>query len=219
MPIRWSPDGRSILVPGKDKKIQHGLYLVDAQTGEVRSTLQPDLNSDISNPAWFPDGKRLLYTDIHGESGTITETVVVRDLQTGQKTELFRPTRGLKIDDIALSPDGRQVALTLLEKETRSSVLKVLQVAGGEASELVRAKEPEKIVGDSLNWSSDSRYIVFGKGRSTGQESKTQLLAISSRGGEPHALGLAMNSVRSLSFDPSGHHVAFGAGTVRTRSS
>ena len=214
-PIRWSPDGRSILVPGKDKKIQHGLYLVDAQTGEVRSALQSDLNSDISSPAWFPDGKRLLYTDIHGGSGTVTEMVVVRDLQTGQKTELFRPTRGLKIDDIALSPDGRQVALTLVEKETRSSVLKVLQVAGGEASELVRAKEPETIVGDSLSWSSDSQYIVFGKGRSTSREPKTQLLAISSHGGEPHALGLAMDSVGSLSFDPSGHHVAFGAGSTK----
>jgi Tol biopolymer transport system component len=214
-PIRWSPDGRSILVPGKDKKIQHGLYLVDAQTGEVRSNLQSDLNSEISHPAWFPDGKRLLYTDRRPESGTITEAVVVRDLQTGQKTELFRPTRGLKIDDIALSPDGRQVALTLLEKETRSSVLKVLPLAGGEASELVRAKEPETIVGDSLSWSSDSRYIVFGKGRSTGQEPKTQLLTISSRGGEPHALGLAMDSVGSLSFDPSGHHVAFAAGSAR----
>lgn len=214
-PLRWSPDGRSILVPGKDKKIQHGLYLVDAQTGEFRSTLRSDVDSDTSHPAWFPDGKRLLYTDIRGESGTITEAVVVRDLQTGQKTELFRPTRGLKIDDIALSPDGRQVALTLLEKETRSSVLKVLPVAGGEASELVRAKEPETIVGDSLSWSSDSQYIVFGKGRSTSREPKTQLLAISSHGGEPHALGLAMDSVGSLSFDPSGHHVAFSAGSAK----
>jgi Tol biopolymer transport system component len=215
-PIRWSPDGRSILVQGKDKKIQHGLYLVDVQTGEVRSNLQSDLNSEISHPAWFPDGKRLLYTDRRPESGTITEAVVVRDLQTGQKTELFRPSRGLKIDDIALSPDGRQVALTLLEKETRSSVLKVLPLAGGEASELVRAKEPEAIVGDSLNWSSDSRYIVFGKSRSTGQEPKTQLLTISSRGGEPQALGLAMDSVGSLSFDPSGHHIAFAAGRAKS---
>jgi Tol biopolymer transport system component len=214
-PIRWSPDGRSILVPGKDKKIQHGLYLVDPQTGKVMSTLQSDLDSEISHPAWFPDGKRLLYTDVLRESGTRTEAVVVRDLQTGRKTELFRPTRGLKIDDIALSPDGRQVALTLLEKETRSSVLKVLPVAGGEASELVRAKEPETIVGDALSWSSDSQYVVFGKGRSTSGEPKTQLLAIASHGGEPHALGLAMDSVGSLSFDPSGHHVAFSAGSAK----
>lgn len=209
--IRWSPDSRSILVQGKDKKIQHGLFLVDAQTGEVRSTLRSDPHSEISHPAWFPDGKRLLYTDIHSESGT-SETVVIRDLETDRKTELFRPTRGVNIDDIALSPDGQQVALTLLEKATRSSVLKVLPVSGGEATELVRAKEPETIVGDSLNWSSDSRYIVFGKRQSTSEEPKTQLLTISSRGGEPHPLGLAMDSVHSLSFDPSGHHVAFAAG-------
>jgi Tol biopolymer transport system component len=215
-PIRWSPDGRSILVPGKDKKIQHGPFLVDAQTGEVKSTLHPDPDSDISNAAWFPDGKRLVYTDTDGESGTITETVVMRDLETGRKTELFRPVPGLKIDDIALSADGRQVALTLLEKATRSSVLKVLPVAGGEASELVRATEPETIVGDSLSWSPDSRYIVFGKGRSTGQEQKTELLAISSRGGEPHPLGLSMDSVRRVSFDPSGHHIAFAAGRAKS---
>jgi Tol biopolymer transport system component len=93
--------------------------------------------------------------------------------------------------------------------------LKVLPVAGGEARELVRAKEPETIVGDSLSWSSDSRYIVFGKGRSTGQERKTQLLAISPSDGEPHAVGLAMDSVSSVSFDPSGHHIAFGAGSAK----
>jgi hypothetical protein len=73
----------------------------------------------------------------------------VRDLQTGRNTELFRAAPGATIDDIALSPDGQQVALTLLEKQKRSSVLKLLPVAGGEASELVRAKEPEVIVGDS----------------------------------------------------------------------
>ncbi len=222
-PMRWSPDGRSILVPGKDKKIQHGLYRVDAQTGEVTPILRWDMDSEISDPAWFPGGKRLLYTYKHDESGTTTETILMRDLETSREKELFRSAPGLKIDDIALSPDGRQVALTLLEKETRSSVLKVLPVAGGEASELVRSKEPETIVGDALSWSSDSRYIVFGKAQATSQDPqgffppgrKTQLLAISSRGGEPHALGLAMDSVRRVSFDPDGHHLAFAAGMGR----
>jgi Tol biopolymer transport system component len=207
-PIRWSPDGRAILVPGKDTEGRHGLFLVDAQTAEVSAALLWE-GSEISHPAWFPDGKRLLYS--RGESGTTAAAVLVRDLETGRETEFYRPTLGSTIDDIALSPDGRQVALTLLETETRESALKVLPIAGGEASELVRAKEPDVIVGDSLSWSSDSRYIVFGRTRATGQERKPQLLAISSRGGEPHALGLAMDSVRSLSFDPTGHHVAFAA--------
>jgi Tol biopolymer transport system component len=205
-PMRWSPDGRSILVSGKDRKLRHGLFLVDAQTGEVTSILWWD-DSEISNPAWFPDGKRLLYS--RGESGTRAEIIMVRDLGTGREKELFRSAPGVKIDDTALSSDGQQVALTLLEKETRSSVLKVLAIASGESTELVRSKEPEVIVGDSLSWSSDSRYIVFGKGRAVGQERKIQLLAISSRGGEPHALGLAMDSVRDVSFHPDGHYLTF----------
>jgi Tol biopolymer transport system component len=217
-PIRWSPDGRSILIPGKDKKIQHGLYLVDVETVKVTSILPSEMGSEIANPAWFPDGKRLLYTDIHDESGAITEAVVVRDLQTGQKTELFRSTSGLKIDDIAVSSDGQQVALTLLDKETQSSVLKVLPVAGGDAIELVRAKEPEEIVGASLSWSSDSHYIVFGRTRASNQERKTELLVISPRGGEPHALGLAMDSVRSVSFQPDGKHLAFAASAGKDKS-
>ncbi len=222
-PIRWSPDGRSILVPGKDRKIQHGLFLVDAQTGEVTPAVWWG-DSEISNPAWFPDGKRLLYNESHRESGTIRETILAHDLQTGRNTELFRAAAGSTIDDIALSPDGQQVALTLLEKQNKSSVLKLLPVAGGETSELVRAKEPEAIVGDSLSWSSDSRYIVFGRAKTTSQEMqgdfpsgpRTQLLAISSRGGEPHTLGLAMDSAHNLSFDPTGHHIAFAAGTAKS---
>jgi Tol biopolymer transport system component len=222
-PIRWSPDGRSILVPGKDRKIQHGLFLVDAQTGEVTPAVWWG-DSEISNPAWFPDGKRLLYNESHRESGTIRESILVRDLQTGRNTELFRATPGATIDDIALSPDGHQVALTLLEKQNKSSVLKLLPVAGGETSELVRAKEPEVIVGDSLSWSSDSRYIVFGRAQTTSQElqgsfpsgRKTQLFAISSRGGEPHTLGLAMDSAHSFSFDPTGHHITFAAGRAKS---
>ena len=115
-------------------------------------------------PAWFPDGKRLLFHSQRFEAGTIMPAaVVVRDLATGQEKVIFQPSSGMEIDDLALSPDGQQVALTLMEKQTRSSLLKVLPVSGGEARELTRTKEPEVIVGDSLSWSSDSRYIVFGK--------------------------------------------------------
>ena len=213
-PLRWSPDSQSILVPGKDKKILHGTYLVDVRTGEIKSTVQSDPNSEISHPAWFPDGKRLLYADIHSDSGTITEAVVILDLQTARKTELFRASPGSKIDDIALSSDGRLVALAVVDKGTQSTALKVLSVGGGDVSELIRAKEPEAIVGDSLSWSGDSRYIIFGKSQATGQ--KIQLLAIASSGGEPHALGLAMDSVHNFTFDTSGHHVAFAAGRARS---
>mgnify|MGYP001595374024 CR=1 FL=1 len=206
-PIRWSPDGRSILVSGKGSQARHGLYLIDARSATATPIAMWQHSIDI--PSWFPDGKRLLYRSQQREAGTITETILVRDLETGHETEFFKPSPGSTIDDIALSSDGRQVALTLLEKEARSSVLKVLPMDGGEARELVRAQEPEAIFGDSLSWSSDSRFIVFGRSRATGEEPKTQLLAIPSGGGEPHPLGLAMDSVRDVSFHPDGHRLAF----------
>ncbi len=214
-PIRWSPDGRSIIVSGKDSKARHGLFVIDAQTAKAIPLEMWQGMIDIS--AFFPDGKRLLYRSWEGEAGALTQTILVRDLESGRETEFFRPTPGVGIYDIALSPDGQQVAVTLQEKETRSSVLKVLPIAGGDARELVRAKEPEAIVGDPLSWSSDSGYIVFGKVRATGQERKTEVLAIPSRGGEAHALGLAMDPVRDVSFHPDGHRLAFGtsAGVMR----
>ncbi len=208
--IRWSPDGRSILVQAMDSKHlgREGLYLIDAQTGEVTPILLTEPGSGLPHPAWFPDGKRLLY--MNGEWGTTNETILMRDLETREK-ELFRAVSG-EIGDIALSPDGRQLALTLLDKETRSSVLKVLPVAGGDASELVRAKEPETIVEDSLTWTSDSRYVVFGRVRHVGQDMKTELFAVPAEGGEAHALGLAMEGVRSISFQSDGRRIAFTAG-------
>ncbi len=218
-PIRWSQDGRSLFVVGKDRKIKHGVYRVDAQTGEVTPALLPDADSGIARPAWLPDGKRVLYVkQWRQDSGTLSEAVVIRDLDSGQTTEFFRPAPGVTMDDIALSPDGQQVALTLLEKETRSSALRVLPVAGGDAKELARAKEPETIVGEALGWSTDSRYIVYGKAQSNGQEQKVRLMAISSRGGEPHPLGLPMDFVRHVSFHPDGRHMTFSASAGKDKA-
>jgi Tol biopolymer transport system component len=218
-PLRWSLDGRSLFVTGKDKKLNHGVFRIDAQSGEVTLALQPDSGSEISYPAWLPDGKRLLYVNSNWreDSGAASQSIVLRELDTGRTTELYHSGRGVTIDDVALSPDGQQVALTLIEKEKRSSTLKVLPVAGGEASELVRATEPETIVGDSLSWSSDSHSIIFGKGRTTGEEPKIELQVISARGGEPHALGLSMDYVHNVSFHPDGRHLAFAASTGKDK--
>src|SRR5262249_55448384 len=75
-PIRWSPDGRSILVSGKDSKARHGLYLIDAQT--AKATPIEMWQGVIDLAAFFPDGKRLLYRSWQDEADAITQTILVR---------------------------------------------------------------------------------------------------------------------------------------------
>jgi Tol biopolymer transport system component len=209
--IRWSPDGRSILVQAMERKRlgQEGVYRIDAQTGEVTRLLQTENGSELPNPAWFPDGKRLLYKNT--KPGTESENILMRDLETGRETALYQADSA-EIGDIALSPDGRQVALTLFDKQTRSTGLKVLSVAAGEARELLTVKEPETIPEDSLTWTSDSRYVVFGRVHHIAQDMKTELVAVPAGGGEAHALGVAMDGVRNISFRSDGRRVAFTAG-------
>ncbi len=210
--IRWSPDGRSILVQAMEPKSlgREGVYRIDAQTGEVTRILQTNPGSELlPNPTWFPDGKRLLYRN--GESSTKSENVLMRDLETGRETALYQAASG-EIGDIALSPDGRQLALTLFDKKTRSTGLKVLSVTAGEVRELVTVKEPETIAEDSVTWTSDSRDVVFGRIRHVPQAVKTELFAVPAGGGEAHALGVAMDGLRNLSFKSDGRYVAFTAG-------
>lgn len=104
------------------------------------------------------------------------------------------------------------MALTLFDKETRSIRLKDLSVAAGEARELLTVKEPETIPEDSLTWTFDSRYVVFGRVHHVPQDVKTELFAVPAGGGEAHAIGVAMDGFRNISFQSDGRRVAFTAG-------
>jgi len=88
-------------------------------------------------------------------------------------------------------------------------------VQSGDEQALKRVRDMGKTVRDALasmmaETTSQEPEGAFPPGR------KTQLLAIASRGGEPHTLGLAMDSAHSLSFDPTGNHIAFAAGRAKS---
>jgi Tol biopolymer transport system component len=58
--LSWSPDGRTIAVPGTQEGRLHGeLVFVDAESGKERVVDTPDWRA-ISHVAWMPDGKGLL---------------------------------------------------------------------------------------------------------------------------------------------------------------
>ena len=192
---RWSPDGRSILVRGRDQANRFGLYRVDPQSGDATVIVQSKSNVY----GWFPDG-RAIYYDRPDNTGKLVQ-IVVRNLETGQERELpggpWPEAAGL-----ALSPDGRQIAFLTHDDAARSKVVKILSVAGGESRDLLKGNSIG--LDSELAWTPDGRGILFVE--------KGELWRVPVDGGAPQALGLKMGQLRQLHLSPDGRQIAFTAG-------
>ncbi|MHC4233802.1 MAG: hypothetical protein ACYSUQ_01680, partial [Planctomycetota bacterium] len=79
--LRWSPDGRSLLVQGRDLKDRRGIYQIDVQTGAATPIVQ---GCCVRWPTWSPDGN-VVYVSWEGSGDTMR--VVARDLETGDERE------------------------------------------------------------------------------------------------------------------------------------
>ncbi len=205
--VRWSPDGRSLLVNGRDRKLRRGLYQIDAQTGNVRLLVRKSPGG-VRWHEWSPDGKKIFYNLYAPPEGTF---IMMRDLETGRDKVLYRGRN----TNVALSPDGRQLAFTTRHPATQSVVLMVMPAAGGEPRELLSTQPPETIpLGRGIAWMPDGRHLLFlkvrevsGVGRTT-----TELWRVPAEGGQPRKLELAMQGLRALRFHPDGKRVVFTAG-------
>lgn len=91
--IRWSPDGKDLLVSGSDGKGRAGVFLVDAATGGVRPVVS-DSGAGFRGyeAAWLEDG-RIVYANRGLRS---------RDLRSGAETEL---TAGGEVHHLAAKGD------------------------------------------------------------------------------------------------------------------
>ncbi len=202
----WAPDGRSILVAGKDKKGRQGVYQIDVQTGAVTPVVIPD-DGLIYQAVWSPEGEQIFYV-LRGRG---SDRILVRHLKTGQESELFRQ---FPVHNLALSPDGGQLAFSSKDPGTDTVTLNVIPTSGGIPRELVRVKEDIPFRG-SIVWTPDGGYVIFAKTKrapSATVEEVEELWRVPAEGGEPQKLGLAMKRLGYLSVHPDGRRIAFTAG-------
>jgi len=200
-PLRWSPDGRSILATGVDFKGRLGFFRIETQSGST-SFVAPAVSEDIGCPVWSPDGKAIYLIRMRQGKTEYSYSLVVHDLETGQQKELYR---GL-VYALALSPDGAKLAFVSPE------VIMVMPSGGGEPKALLRWKEPERFDWRSnLVWSPDGRHLLFST--TTGGREPFELWEISAGRGQPRKLGLSGDSLRDLSVHPDGRRIAFTSGS------
>jgi Tol biopolymer transport system component len=140
----WSPDGQRIAFMARNPGEPYRIYLVDRNGGAAKQASAG--NDNQGGPSWAPNGKEIVYGNVFGEE---THSGLIRriDLVTG-KVQIISGSNDFRTARWSL--DGNYIAA--LRWQTRELILYSLQkqrwktLAGS-------------ITGDSLVWSSDSRFI------------------------------------------------------------
>ncbi|MBN2266649.1 MAG: hypothetical protein JW775_12640, partial [Candidatus Aminicenantes bacterium] len=203
--VRWSPDGNTILVIGRDKdKIRTegykgGGYTVDLRTGDVTevvalSDLQYAVPGDdafpLSDVEWSTDGKSIFYL-------LFRDRLVKRDLATGEDTVLYKSShfdRGV----LQRSPDGKRLLLSTPSGEEGEGRLFTIPVDGGKEEEVCTHKG----VGykDGAWWIAEGKYIYFKRG--------PDLWRVAAAGGVPERIWQSDGNYNIHGFSPDGKEIA-----------
>ena len=204
--LRWTPDGKAVVVAASEAVKGENLIRIDVQTGQVTSLMPLPALGGWLRFEFSRDGNIIYYlrpspSDVDGSR------LVAHDLRSGQETVVIeRP--GLYMG--LVSPDGQRLLIARAMEEGNSQILLIMPTTGGKARELVKVDgEKEVPFWGSASWTPDGRYVVFFKGVK-GKDRQWQLWRVAAEGGEPQPLGLNVTDrlVGSLKLHPDGRRVA-----------
>jgi Tol biopolymer transport system component len=211
-PVRWFPDGRSLLVGGWEGSYRDeraAFFRVDAQTGAASLVKRVGRAADL--PHLSPDGKTIFYWQQRSEDRS-RKGLMVYQIDTREEKEIYAVT-GSYWAALALSPDSRELAVAHWDEATQSSVIKLVPATGGQPRELLRVRATEGIHPESrIEWTPDGRFLLVARRAKEGQN-MTELWRVPVQGGEPQRIGLAMERIRFPSVHPDGRRIAFDAGS------
>lgn len=193
---QWSPDGRQLLVRGRDNTNREGLYVIDVQTGALAAALPVGSKNRYY---WSSDGRSILYMD--------AGRIVSHSIATGAKAVLFdAAAHDLTRVSFGPSPDGDGFALTALKKDQRWALL--VYRSSGVLQEIY---SPAKAFIVFQGWTPDAQQILFTVAGPLPQ----RLLRINAGGGEPVDIGISIQGFTEVNFvalSPDGTRVAYTAG-------
>ncbi|MFZ5928041.1 MAG: hypothetical protein ACOYX1_11395 [Acidobacteriota bacterium] len=218
--IAWAPDGRSFSAAGADLKGRHGIFRLNAETGEVDQIALSDdgivedsalWRSITMQPRFGPGGNKLYYKRNfrkQGDAVVSSSRFVERDMISGTERE-FAALDGL-IPGLAFvpSPDGRSVAYQSRDNAGTASTINLLPIDGGEPRELLRVNAPQSL--ELCDWTPDGRNLIIRKMLSTANEGELWLLAAT--GGELHRIAIDNPRAECASIHPDGKRIVY---TVR----
>jgi TolB protein len=142
----WAPDGRRVVLIGKNYGVGGSLYAGVANTGRTEPVLKDASLDDVdADPVWSPDGKKIAFARALGELTSFRLFVVNAD-GTGLRQLSHTPAH-----NPSWSPDGRRI---VFDDGRR---LRLINADGTSLRRLLA----QDASGTDPAWSPDGRLIAY----------------------------------------------------------
>jgi Tol biopolymer transport system component len=204
---QWSPDGRSVLVRGRDLQNRSGRFRVDVATGEATPVVlwNESRATEYGRFVWSPDGRGVFY--LHDPRG-----IVVRDLATERETTIV-PNARSSLGAFVISPDGTSLAFTTTTGEGPRTTMWV-RTANAPAQRVFEAHGLERLV--LQDWTPDGRAVLVTR-FTQGSAEAHRVWKITIPDGHAYDLGVSVASntqANRVVLRPDGRQLAYTAGVV-----
>ena len=180
--MSWSPDGKWIAFCGVDRNERAGIFLIEAESGDVRLLVALEKLPPNYDPTWSPDSKAIAYG--HKNNVYVVNIEDGRPNKITDSPEKPGPTPTGYVGRPVFAPDGRSVAYLTGQMKDDKPIERILMttIDGKETREILSSGGWERRAINIFDLSPDGRHIVFTPGNK-------EIWCAPIDGGEPFKVG------------------------------
>ncbi|MBP6978946.1 MAG: tetratricopeptide repeat protein [Bacteroidales bacterium] len=221
--LKWSPDNRSVLIPGVNFDMHFNLYVIDVTTGALQTLNMPAPinNVDGQRKGWFPDQKSV-YSVIKApkdEQGRSQWRLVRYSLASGEMQDIYLyRSAEVELRSVTLSPDGKLFAAWRHNPGTGNFGLVLIPAEGGQPREVLSQQDAVEFKPgwrfQGLAWEPDGQHLLFAvKMAPDSKEMSLWRFAIAD--GSLVKAGSLPDKVYDIVVHPAGDKIAFSTREVK----